>query len=144
MNAKILLVDDEPAVLAFLKAALERFHCQVIAAASAEDALEQIDQRIFDLVLTDFRLPGLKGDAVVRAARGRHNGTRVLLMTGFSDEMPEWMRSGPEAVRILGKPFTLLQLRREVEEALRITVSAPVPTGRSSLAPSAFLLPVAG
>ncbi|MBK8475763.1 MAG: response regulator [Opitutaceae bacterium] len=122
MKAKVLLVDDEPAVLACLTAVLGRQGYSVTAAATGEAALDQLERRVFDLVVTDYRMPGLGGDAVVRAIRERQDDVAVLLITGLVDELPDWLRSGPEAVRILAKPFAISDLLREAAGVLR---SAP-------------------
>lgn len=125
MNAKVLLVDDDPAVLAFLVAALERFRLEVTAVESAEAGMECLGRQPFDLVITDFRLPRLAGDAVVKAARAFRREIPVIVITGLLDELPLWLRSGPEAVRVVAKPIPLGLLQREVAAALGLPVAAP-------------------
>lgn len=125
MNAKVLLVDDDPAVLAFLAAALERFRFEVTAVESAEAGLECLGCQGFDLVITDFRLPRLAGDAVVKAVRALRREIPVIVITGLLDELPMWLRSGPEAVRVVAKPIPLGLLQREVAAALRLPAAGP-------------------
>jgi CheY-like chemotaxis protein len=119
MNAKVLLVDDEPAVLRCMATALTRFGFSVTAASSGRAALEHIARESFDLVVTDYRMPDIMGDAVVREARERQPEAALLLVTGFADELPSALRSGPTSVPVLAKPFSLLQLRDAAEAALR-------------------------
>ncbi len=125
MNAKVLLVDDEPAVLKCLTTVLTRLGHSVTAARSGEAALDHLGQQTFDLVVTDFRMPGLGGDAVVQALRSRQADAAVVMITGLADELPVWLRAGPDAVRILAKPFTIFQFQAEVADALRSAVAVP-------------------
>ena len=119
MNAKVLLVDDEPAVLRCMATALARFGFSVTAASCGTVALEHLAREPFDLVITDYRMPDIRGDAVVREARERQPEAAFLVVTGFADELPHALRSGPASVPVLAKPFSLLQLRDAAELALR-------------------------
>ena len=119
MNAKVLLVDDEPAVLKCLSSALTRFGYDVTAVHTGRAALEELGRGRFDLVITDFRMPDFMGDAVVDAIREHRRDTAILLITGYFDELPQHLRSGPEAVEVLIKPFSLSSLRSMVETILR-------------------------
>lgn len=118
MKAKVLLVDDEPAVLGCLTAALARHGHIVTTAASGEAALAELKHQRFDLVVTDFRMSGLSGAAVVEAVRERHDETAIILITGLVDELPVWLRTGPHAVRVVAKPFALRPFLHEVDLAL--------------------------
>lgn len=126
MNAKVLLVDDEPTVLACISTALSRFGYSVSTANSGAAALAQLEHDVFDLVITDFRMPGIGGDAVIRTARERQDDIAALLITGLTEELPAWLRTGPEAVRVLAKPFTLGLLRSTVEAALQARAALAV------------------
>jgi CheY-like chemotaxis protein len=119
MNAKVLLVDDEPTVLKCLATALTRFGCSVTTAASGKAAMGLLAQESFDLVITDYRMPDLMGDAVVRIIRGSQPQAAILLITGFVGELPQRLRFGPDAVPVLTKPFTLAQLKHEMDEVLQ-------------------------
>lgn len=120
------MVDDDPAVLGFVSAALQRFDCAVTTADSAEAALDPLFRETFDLVITDYRLPHLNGDTVVKAAREQHSAVPVMLMTGLVDELPQWLRTGPASVPVLPKPFALADLLRVVEQAIPLRRN-PVP-----------------
>jgi CheY-like chemotaxis protein len=119
MNAKVLLVDDEPAVLKCMATALTRFGCSVTAVSSGKAALEHIAQEPFDLVVSDYRMPDIMGDEVVREFRERQPEAAIMIVTGFADELPPELRSGPASVPVLAKPFSLLQLRDAAEATLR-------------------------
>jgi CheY-like chemotaxis protein len=60
-NAHILVVDDEGAIRYSISKTLQRVGYQVSAAASGEEALDMLGNQLFDVVLTDIRMPGLTG-----------------------------------------------------------------------------------
>ena len=119
MNAKVLLVDDEPAVLKCMATALSRFGCSVTAASCGTVALECLALDRFDLVVSDYRMPDIMGDVVVREVRERQPEAAILLVTGFVDELPPELRFGPEAVPVLPKPFSLAQLQHAMGTVLQ-------------------------
>ncbi len=81
---EVLLVDDEAVVLTVLREALRRGGYRVTTAASGEEAIELMQRRTFDLVLTDKNLPGTSGLEVARIARALPSPPAVILMTGYS------------------------------------------------------------
>lgn len=127
--ARVLVVDDEPAVREVVRLALERIGCQVTMAAAGTEAIELYRNRRseIDLVLLDLMLPGMSGAEVFRALRALCPEVRVLLMSGHSEEGTEadLLRAG--ALRLLRKPFSLAELGTEVASAL--VGPGQVPTG---------------
>ncbi len=81
---EVLVVDDEVVVLTVLREALRRGGYRVTTAASAEEAIDLMNKRRFDLVLTDKNLPGASGLDVLRAARALTPPPAVVLITGYS------------------------------------------------------------
>jgi CheY-like chemotaxis protein len=81
---EVLVVDDEVVVLTVLRELLRRSGYRVTTAASAEEAIELMQKRAFDLVLTDKNLPGASGLEVLRVARGLDPPPAVVLITGYS------------------------------------------------------------
>src|SRR5512143_2351247 len=102
--ARLLVVDDDEGLRSFLEAALTREGHQVTLAVDGEDALRQLDAAGFDLVLTDLRMPGVDGLAVLQHVRAEHPGTQVILLTahGTVETAVEAMRGG--ACDFLQKP----------------------------------------
>jgi len=80
---EVLVVDDEAVVLTVLREALRRGGYRVTTAPSAEEAMELMRARRFDLVLTDKNLPGASGLDVLRAARGLDPPPAIVLITGY-------------------------------------------------------------
>lgn len=81
---EVLVVDDEVVVLTVLREILRRSGYRVTTAASAEEAIELMQKRVFDLVLTDKNLPGASGLEVLRIARGLDPPPAVVMITGYS------------------------------------------------------------
>lgn len=108
---RILVVDDDPTIRASLIRALETEDTEVRAAESAEQALAMLRQGHPDVVLSDIKMPGLDGIALLGKLKSQAPGADVILMTAY-DDMPTVvaaMRAG--AVDFLSKPLDLHELR---------------------------------
>ena len=81
---EVLVVDDEVVVLTVLREILRRGGYRVTTAASAEEAIDLMHKRHFDLVLTDKNLPGASGLEVLRVARTLDPQPAVVMITGYS------------------------------------------------------------
>lgn len=112
---RVLVVDDQAAIVRFLEVALTNQGCTMMPAASAEEALRLLSQQTYDLVISDIRMPGLSGLDLLRAVKARQPGTPVVLMTGVPalDSAVFGLRHG--AFDYLAKPFTLKDVRALVE-----------------------------
>jgi two-component system cell cycle response regulator CpdR len=124
--ARILLVDDEEPIRAFLKRGLEVDGHEVTVAIDGADGLDRLGEAggAFDLLLTDIRMPMMDGIALALAAKRDHPNLTVLLMTGFADQRER--ANGLEGVvlDVLTKPFSLSDLRAKVAQALRVRPQA--------------------
>jgi len=87
-GARLLLVDDEPALLDLLKKYLERIGYQVHACAGAEEALRAFEQdpEGYAVVLTDLTLPGMRGDQMIERMRARNPAVRAIISSGYPYE----------------------------------------------------------
>ncbi len=138
MTQSLLIVDDDAVIRDSLAEALADGGMQVRTADSAESALATIGSGGVDVVLTDIRMPGLDGIALLRLLKERKASIDVILMTAF-DDMPTvvaGMREG--AVEFLVKPLELHGLRRvlaQVFEDRRLRLGAGADQGSGALAP---------
>ncbi len=118
--ARILLAEDDEAVRGFVRRALELDGHEVIAAADGGEALEilQGEDGRFDLLLSDIRMPVMDGIALALAAARDFAALRILLMTGYAEQRER--AHGLDAIihDVVQKPFTLVDIRRAVAEAL--------------------------
>ena len=118
MQRRILVVDDEAIVRRSVCRIFEGTEFEVETAPSGRAALEVIQQRPFDLVITDLKMPGMNGIEVLKAIRVLQPGTPVILITGYAtvDTAVECMKSG--AVEYIPKPFTPDLLLEKVHDTL--------------------------
>ena len=94
-KTNVLIVDDQEVIrLSFLRS-LAGTHCNVAVAANGEEALQAMEQRRFDLVLLDLRMPGMDGMEVLKAIKQTWPDTEVVIITGYPN-----VESAKEAVRL--------------------------------------------
>jgi len=107
----ILIVDDDSVLRDSLSEALANTNTNVRTAEHAEAALAQLDERTPDVVISDVRMPGLDGLALLKLLRERAPSVDVILMTAF-DDMPTVVTAMREGARdFLVKPLDLHDLR---------------------------------
>jgi PAS domain S-box-containing protein len=116
-HERILLVDDEPLVLSAHRRLLSTLGYQVTVASDASQALEKLRAApgSFDLVISDQAMPKMSGLELAKTLLAEQPGTRVLLCTGFSDDLDE---AGARALGLRGvllKPLS----RHAMDEAVR-------------------------
>ena len=115
----ILLIEDEPSVTAFVRAALERHGYGVVPAASGMEGLAHLAQGKFAGVISDIRMPGTVNGAEVHAWIQEHRPElkrRIILISGDtanSDTQEFLARSGTPCIE---KPFRVQQLITTVEK----------------------------
>lgn len=122
----VLIVDDEADILELLELALLRMGIEVTKACTVASALSCLDQQMFDLCLTDMRLPDGTGLDIVRYIQTTHPAVPVAVITahGNTENAVAALKAG--AFDYINKPVTLEQLRALVKSALRV----PEPTMR--------------
>jgi len=119
MKQRLLLVDDDEVFLRPLHRTLELAGYEVLPVQSGEEALDTLKVEDVDLVLTDRRLPGMDGVALVRQVKTNHPDLAVVVMTAYGtiESAVEAMRLGAEDYLV--KPFEtaemLLVIRRAIE-----------------------------
>lgn len=85
MSSKILVVDDDTAFCVMLKTFLQKKGFEVINSFNCQEAEEQIRKQVFDIVLTDLRLPDGDGLQILKLVKETSLVTQVILMTGYTD-----------------------------------------------------------
>ena len=115
----VLLLDDEPIVGKRLGPALTKIGCEVEAFEDPKKALERIDQKTFDVVVTDIRMGEIDGMQVLDRVRSQSPRTKVILITGYA--MMELAREAMEkgAFDFISKPFKANDLRQVIAKAAR-------------------------
>ena len=110
-KTKIIVIDDEPIVGERLKASLERAGFAVDAFSSSRDALGVLQTGGYDILVTDLKMSGPDGMAVLKEARELCPGIKSVVITGFATAATaeEALKSG--AVMFIAKPFKMSQLK---------------------------------
>lgn len=110
-SARVLVADDDEAMRLLVAATLAGEGYTVAEASSGPDVVRKFDALSADLVVLDFRMPGMTGIEVIEKLRARDHGTPIILMTAFADPgvCEEADRLG---VPVLSKPFPLEHLTR--------------------------------
>jgi DNA-binding NtrC family response regulator len=117
-DVRILVVDDEDYMREVVRSALENASFEVDEAADGKSAFSMLRQYPYNVIITDLRLPGASGEAILEEAISLFPETIVIVMTGFGN-----IQSAVEAIRrgaydYLPKPFQLDELVMRVEKGL--------------------------
>ncbi len=117
MKRRILLVDDEVAVLLTLKAVLEISGYDVETAASAREGKHRLRTQEFDMIITDMRMESdASGAEVVQAARRASYHPAVALLTAFPLAEEDWHELGAD--KMLVKPMQTRALLQQIEKLM--------------------------
>jgi PAS domain S-box-containing protein len=117
-SGRILLVEDEPGLRDIAQRVLARAGFDVTAAAGPDEAIlaaETMTERL-DLLLTDVVMPGMRGPELAIRLRSSRPGLRVLLVSGYAEEIVEGGRD--DSLPFLAKPFSAESLLTAVDAAL--------------------------
>jgi DNA-binding NtrC family response regulator len=118
--ARILLADDDASTRDLVQRALGLDGHEVVVTQDGVDALEQLlaNPSRIELLITDVQMPGLDGITLVEKSLAAAPKLRVVLMSGFVGELDRAERMRGKISSIIGKPFTLEQIRAAVKSAL--------------------------
>ena len=115
----ILLVDDEPAVLAMCQTMLKLGGYNVLSAFDGQDALRLLQDSAIsvELALLDVMMPGMNGLELARRIRSENPAIKIVLMSGYG---PEEIASvvGKNPYGVIWKPFKTESLLKMIENAL--------------------------
>ena len=127
MKRRILLVDDELAILLTLRAILEMNGFEVHTAASAKEAEHKMKDGVFEMVITDMRMGSeTAGYDVIRTARQQPYDPATAVLTAYPSLGDEWKSQG--AHTLLVKPVNTPELLRQLEALLITHQDAKVRT----------------
>jgi len=116
----ILIVDDEGSILTVLKSSLKKLgdEYHVSTASSGYEALRQIVEHEYNLVITDYKMPEMDGLQLMEKIHALRPKTRVILMTAYGNASVEAQAARLKAYRYLSKPLEIETFRRVVQEAV--------------------------
>ena len=111
---RILVVDDEPFVCDAVKMMLNFDGHLVETANNGKDALALFDQGQFDLVITDFAMPSMKGDELAAAIKARAPNQPIVMITAYAEMLQTAGHPLKGVDAVISKPFLLENLREAI------------------------------
>src|SRR6058998_775634 len=119
--ANILYVDDEPAIGLILQDTLERLGHSAIGAQNVPEALGALARGDIDLIISDFRMPGLSGLEFLELLKDQGRDIPLIMLTGYAtiEHAVAAIKAG--AVDYITKPLQPEQLEHAVAQALELT-----------------------
>jgi putative nucleotidyltransferase with HDIG domain len=129
---RILFVDDEPPVLEGLRTRLHRLHTKwsMSFVESGSLALEKMQERPYDVIVSDMRMPGMDGAKLLETVSGRWPETIRIVLSGFA-ELQQTIRLVPFAHQYLSKPCQPQQLENVIDRCLLLHELLRKPALRS-------------
>jgi DNA-binding response OmpR family regulator len=119
-DKRILVVDDEPDVTAYLKSYFQQHKLEVLTASTGEEGLSLLLAHKPAIVLLDLRLgDGISGIEVLRRSLAAKTGSQIIVVTAVDDRNVASMAMGLGAADYLTKPFMLEELERIVLNRLK-------------------------
>jgi len=115
----VLLVDDEPGILSALRRTLRREGYEIVTAGNARAALAELEARGVDLVISDHKMPGMSGTALLSRVAARWPETARILLSGWSGEIPPEELQAAKLSALLAKPWEDDALRGTIRSALQ-------------------------
>ena len=125
MNSKgeksVLFVDDEPYVLEALKRSLLNQRFKVVTAGNAAEALDLLKTERFQIVVTDYDMPGMMGPELLEKVRAIQPHAIRVVLTGASDLriIHNFIQCG-KAMRYLLKPWDIDELKGTLQECFEL------------------------
>ncbi len=121
MKYGILLVDDQRDILRLLHSTLDTLKnddLQVFETPSGEEALLEASRQRIDLLVSDYKLPGISGIELMHKVRARHPDVKVILISGMTDRKARDEMLNAGAVALFDKPIPLADFLDVVERSL--------------------------
>ncbi|AEB08322.1 response regulator [Desulfobacca acetoxidans] len=114
---KIMVLDDEPIVCKRLQPALEKLGYEVETFTQSLEALHEIQEKTYDIIITDLKMKGIDGMRFLQEAKKQHPATEVIVITGFAtlETAKESFQKG--VFDFIAKPFKLSEIQEVVTRA---------------------------
>ncbi|MDD5139997.1 MAG: response regulator [Verrucomicrobiales bacterium] len=117
---KILVVDDEPMVCEAIGMLLKFDGHEVVAASHGQEALALFERDRFDLVITDYHMPGMRGDELTLALKALLPGQPVIMITAYAEMLKTSAVPLMGVDQLINKPFQLQELRDAIQKLLPV------------------------
>ncbi len=114
---RIMVLDDEPIVCKRLKPALEKQGYEVDTFTQSVEAMEQIKNIDYDIIVTDLKMKGVDGMQLLTEAKRRSPKTEVIVITGFATLETARQSFQKGVFDFIAKPFKLSEIQEVVKRA---------------------------
>jgi len=136
MDEYLLIVDDEPSIIAALVRLLRKCDFNILTASNAAQAIELLQENAISVVLSDYRMPEMDGLQLLRKVAVEWPDTTRLLLTGNSDDPMSFIEDNDNAVHdVLAKPWSSTELINVIEQAFEhnLGIQTTVPELQNKL-----------
>lgn len=147
-NPRILIVDDEEITRKNLEHVLKKENYDVVTAKNGIEALRLLDEQKFEIVLTDIKMEGVNGFAILEKVKAKYSNTKVIMITAYAavDSAVEAIKRG--AFHYIAKPFKIEEVKLSIKQAVEDRLSTistkgsilcfagPPGTGKTSIGKS--------
>lgn len=116
-KVQVLVLDDEPIVGKRLVPALAKIGCEVESFEDPKKALQRIEEKTFDIVVTDIRMEDIDGIEILEKVKARSDHTKVIMITGYATVEVAREALGKGAFDFIAKPFKPNDLREVIVRA---------------------------
>ncbi len=137
VNGNVLVVEDDPVIRQFLETAIQKRACNITSVADGRSALKAIEEKEYDLVFADLKIPEVSGMKVLEYAKRTRPDTSVVISTAYGsiENAVEAMRKG--AFDYLTKPFSIQDVFDVIDRVLQdrggeVVYPPPVPAPGSA------------
>lgn len=127
VSQSILIIEDDPAIAAFVQTALEREGYRAEVSASGDGALARLEHSSPDLILLDWMLPGMDGLQVCQAIRRRPLYIPIIMLTAKDEDVDKVIGLEIGADDYITKPFKVRELVARVRAILRLANRSTSP-----------------
>jgi DNA-binding NtrC family response regulator len=116
---KTLLVDDDELIRDSLSIAFKNKGCLLQTAETAEEGLQALNKEAFDIIISDFKLPGIDGIEFLKLATASHPNTVKILITAYGEKDTVSGALGAGAQDFIEKPFSILTLIKSLNRLIQ-------------------------
>ncbi|HZY10434.1 MAG TPA: response regulator [Bacteroidota bacterium] len=117
-KSRILVVDDEEALRTVLSSELTGAGYEVSSAADGDEAISIVQNKKFDLILLDIKMPKVDGFEVLKFVKPKYPAIKIIMLTGFADLKNAIESKKHGAEDFVSKPYDLVDLLTTIERVL--------------------------
>ncbi len=114
---RVLVLDDEPIVCKRLQPALEKLGFEVDTFTQSVEAMHQVQQSVYDIVITDLKMKEVDGMRFLEEVKKQHPETEVIVITGFATMETAKQSFQKGVFDFIAKPFKLSEIQDVVTRA---------------------------